>query len=119
MNATVTGWQSGSTVSLAPMLFPKFLNAMQGNSMYHFSSLRSGSTGHRTLDLLRAKRAFYHLDHESLLLLDINSCQTSLPWPSLTFFDGAVGNRLLAVSMKCISNSCLLCSYSGWHHVCR
>ena len=33
-NATVGGWPSGSTVCFTPMLFPKVLNAKQGNSMY-------------------------------------------------------------------------------------
>ena len=33
------GWPSGITLCFAPMLFPEVLNAKQGNSMYHFSSL--------------------------------------------------------------------------------
>ena len=35
-NATVWGWLSGSSVFLTPMLFPKMLNAKQGNSMHYF-----------------------------------------------------------------------------------
>ena len=36
VNATVVGWPSCGNVCLTPMLFPKVLNAKQGNSMYHF-----------------------------------------------------------------------------------
>ena len=48
VNATVGGWRTGNTVCFTPMLFPEVLNAKQGNSMYHFSSLWYDSTGHRT-----------------------------------------------------------------------
>ena len=48
VNPIVGGWPSGSTVCFAPMLFPEVLNAKQGNSMYHFSSLWYDSTGYRT-----------------------------------------------------------------------
>ena len=48
VSATVGGWPYGSTVCFTPMLFPEVLNAKQGNSMYHFSSLWCDSTGHRT-----------------------------------------------------------------------
>ena len=48
MNATVGGWPSGSTVCFTPMLFPEVLNAKQGNSICHFSSLWFDSTGYRT-----------------------------------------------------------------------
>ena len=36
VNATVGHWPSGSTVCFTPKLFPKVLNAKQGNSMGHF-----------------------------------------------------------------------------------
>ena len=39
VNATVGGLPSGGTVSLTPMLFPRMLNAKQGNSMHNFKSL--------------------------------------------------------------------------------
>ena len=39
VNATVGGWSSGSTLCFTATLFPEVLNAKQGNSMYHFSSL--------------------------------------------------------------------------------
>ena len=48
LNATVGGRPSGSTVRCTPILFPKVLNAKQGNSMYRYSSLCYDSTGHRT-----------------------------------------------------------------------
>ena len=38
----------GSTVCLTPMLFPKVLNAKQGNGMYRSSSLWYGSTEYKT-----------------------------------------------------------------------
>ena len=41
VNATVVGWPSGGNVCLTPMLFPKVLNAKQGNSMYHFFQVLS------------------------------------------------------------------------------
>ena len=39
VNATVGGWPSGTTVCFTPMLFPKTLDAKQGNSMHNFKSL--------------------------------------------------------------------------------
>ena len=41
VNSTVGGWPSRSTLCFTPMLFPKVLNAKQGDSMYHifFKSL--------------------------------------------------------------------------------
>ena len=48
VNATVGSEPSGSTVRLTPMLFPKVLNAKQGNSMYQFSSLCYDSAACRT-----------------------------------------------------------------------
>ena len=44
-----SGWPSGSTMCFTPMLFPKALNAKQGNGMYHFLSLWYDSTGYQTL----------------------------------------------------------------------
>ena len=49
VNAATGGWPSCSTVCFTPMLFPEVLNARQGNSMHHFSSLWYDSTGYRTL----------------------------------------------------------------------
>ena len=40
-----TGWASGSTVCFSPMLFPKVLNAKQGNCIYHFLNLCYDLTG--------------------------------------------------------------------------
>ena len=49
VDATDGGWPSGSTVCFTPMLVPKALNAKQGNSMYHCSSLCYDSTGYQAL----------------------------------------------------------------------
>ena len=47
VNATAGGWPPGSTFCFTPVLFPEVLNAMQENSIYHFSSLWYDSTGYR------------------------------------------------------------------------
>ena len=60
VNATVGGWPSGSTVCLTRIVFAEKMNAKQGNSMYHFSSLLYDSTGYWTPTYCMQKRAFYH-----------------------------------------------------------
>ena len=48
VSTTVGDWPSGSTVCFTPVLFPRVLNAKQGNSMNDFSSLWYDPNGYRT-----------------------------------------------------------------------
>ena len=48
VNAKIRGWPYGSTVFFTAKFIPEVLNAKQGNSMYHFTSLWYDSMEYRT-----------------------------------------------------------------------